>query len=344
MKRLFYIVIKFLCKVSYPIYFGKMDIVGMEHIPVGSPFIYAPNHSNAFLDALVIGSNSPVTSHYITRSDVFKRPTLWFLEALNMIPIYRMRDGIASLAQNEKIFNICQNILLANKSFLIFPEGSHGDVDYLRPLTKGIVRMAFDSQEKMEKDIYIVPVGMNYFKRLNPRHKMIMKFGKPINVGSYLALYQENNAKGYNKLREDIAAGMRDCLIIPDQDEQYEQRRKVFTRENEKLGFDELRRRAAALEVSEEKTYPGLKSIATLLSVFNLGPLLLIHTILKNKVKDIVFYSSIKHVIGLFLLPVWWALIYLTFWLIGGWMWGLSAVAVSIIMLFLRQSLLRLTD
>ena len=47
--------LKILAKLSIPFYFSSVEINGKENIPKECrPIILAPNHQNAFLDAIVI--------------------------------------------------------------------------------------------------------------------------------------------------------------------------------------------------------------------------------------------------------------------------------------------------
>ena len=39
----------------------------------------------------------------LTRSDVFGGPLQWFLDAMEMLPIYRLRNGYSNLKKNEEI-------------------------------------------------------------------------------------------------------------------------------------------------------------------------------------------------------------------------------------------------
>lgn len=341
MKRLFYIFIRSFIGLSYKFYFNRIEYIGEELIPRGKPFIFASNHQNAFMDAFVIGCLGPVTSHYLTRSDVFKGPFVWFLHALNMIPIYRIRDGRDQMAMNDQVFEIVKGLLLKRKSVTIFPEGNHGEFHYLRPLSKGTARIALDSQDSIDEPVYIVPVGLNYFHHRRPRRKLIIHYGEKIDVSSYKELYLENKQKAYRKLKEDLTERMRSCLVIPDP-EQYEERRKVFTRKNEELNFKQIREKASRIEVEDERSYSWPKFLTEFLIIFNFGPLLLIRWVLTNKVKDVVFFASLKHFLGAFTFPIWWLILFLGFGLPFGWLWGGVAIGVSIVMLYLRQGLVRL--
>ena len=94
MKALFYKIIILLLKSYNRFYFRRIRIYGQEHIPKKGGVIFSPNHQGAFLDPLLVGTScgSKVTS--LTRSDVFGGPFQWFLDALKMLPVYRIRRWI----------------------------------------------------------------------------------------------------------------------------------------------------------------------------------------------------------------------------------------------------------
>ena len=83
-----YFLVKNIGKVCVPLFFGRLEINGREHIPKDHSFIIAPNHQNAFLDAILMGVYLRKPVHFLTRSDVFVPPFLGVLHSLNMMPVY----------------------------------------------------------------------------------------------------------------------------------------------------------------------------------------------------------------------------------------------------------------
>ena len=123
-KRLVYQMVRYYCRFLARLFFGKVEILGQENIPKGQPVIYSSNHQNAFMDALIIGCLSPKTAYSVTRSDVFKKQFQWFMDAINMIPIYRIRDGFSQLAKNEETFRKIDACLSQGHALTVFSEGN----------------------------------------------------------------------------------------------------------------------------------------------------------------------------------------------------------------------------
>ncbi len=345
MKRLVYFIVKRVTRISVGMFFSRLEIVGTENIPRNKPLIFAPNHQNAFLDAFMVGSISPVGIHYLTRADVFNNPFRWFLDALQMMPIYRIRDGFGQLSQNAGVFEACRILFSQTKSVLIFPEGNHGENYYLRPLTKGISRLALESQEELkDKELWIQPVGLNYFDLRRPRRKASVVFGKPIRVSDYMATYHEKKPKALKDLRDDVFTRMKECMFIPDNDEKYEIRKSWLIQRKEHLDFQEMKTFLSEVEEAApvKKKYPVLGYIGKLLGVVNYPPLFLMKFLLGKKIKDIVFTASIKWGVALFMYPLWWIIIFGIVTTIFGIKIGLVSTATVISLLYLRQELLKL--
>lgn len=346
MKEIFYFWIRYTARFSLYCYFSKVEIVGADRIPRGKPLLFAPNHQNAFLDAFVVGGVSPVGIHYLTRADVFSKKFMWFMEAMHMMPIYRMRDGYGKLSQNAGVFEACQKLFSKGKSVLIFPEGGHGEPYYLRTLTKGTSRLAFESQEALgdDKELWIQPVGLNYFDHKKPRRKAIFVFGEPIRVNDYMESYQTQKAKALRNLRDEVEKNMTDSMIIPHDDEHYEERVAALTQENEKYPFEELKEKLEKLEIKGEpkKPRPVFRKIGQFLGIFNFPPLLLISSLLKNKIKDPVFTASIKWAVGLFGFPLWWWFVFFTVSFFQGYQVGTIVSLSLVVLLFIRQEFVKM--
>lgn len=335
--RFFYATVKIFFRLALKVYFKKIAIDGIENVPRNQPVLFTPNHQNAFLDAFLVGAFSPVPLHFLTRSDVFKWWSKPILKSVNMIPIYRIRDGYSKLNENEAIFESCKNLFRNNKSILMFAEGNHGEHHYLRPLTKGAARLALTSQQVIANEIQIVPIGLNFFSHRKPASKVIIVFGKPIAVSDFVNRYQENSGKGLIEMRDAIASGMKSTLLIPDETSDYQKQKKfLFHSSHEKLTFQQLKVLTSNQNLEAEKSSSHL-----LAKIFNPVPYLLIAGIL-GKVQDVVFHSSIKFSAGLALFPLWWIFSFLFVQLYFGIIWAAIVVLCMILTLFIGYKWFRL--
>ena len=314
-------VARFVIRISLKIYFKEIQVEGREHVPTDSPILFTANHQNAFLDAFLVGAFSPAPVYFLTRSDVFTWWTKRLMKLIHMMPIYRIRDGYAKLTRNEAVFDLCGKLFSQKKSVLIFAEGNHGEHHYLRPLTKGAARLALQSQIK-NKDLKIVPVGLNYFDHQQPNSKVIVVFGEPIPVENYVANFQKNSGAGLIELREAISSGMKSALVIPEKTDDYELiKKETFRKENEKLSFSELK----SLPVRGGAYKAEKRPFHLISKLLNPIPFLIIWKIISG-VDDIVFHSSLKFVTGMITFPLWWILIFFVF----SWLYGIIIGAVVV--------------
>ena len=344
-KNIIYITYKTIAKYGVHLFYRGITKVGFEHIPdKGTPFIYAVNHQNAFLDAVIVGSISPIPTYFMTRSDVFKPPFDWFLDALKMMPIYRIRDGYSSLSKNDAIFETCKNILEQNKAILIFPEGNHGLEYFLRPLTKGVARIALKSQQEISPSIKIVPVGLNYFNHFHSGNRLIIKYGEPLDMKDYMELFEEHPQKGYRKLMPDIAEAMKSTLIIDEEQSNYTEQKGIFNRANESLSFEDLKSNLNNKELTgkEPSRYPLLAFIGKMFGIFNWPPLALCDYIIKKKTSQSIFQASIRIAMGVLIFPKWLLLCFIIMLVMKGWLWAVGLLAIQIISLIIRRELVRL--
>ena len=342
-KRLVYQMVRYYCRFLVRVFFGKVEIIGQENIPKDQPVIYSSNHQNAFMDALIIGGLSPKITYSVTRSDVFKKQFEWFMDAINMIPIYRIRDGFSQLAKNEETFRKIDMCLSQGHALTIFSEGNHGNNFFLRSLSKGSARMALEAQEKMgHLELQIIPVGLNYFHHQRPLHKISIVYGQPISVKDFIPLYLEQKAKGVNQMKETIDQGMRNCLLIPTESPAYQAQQDLINRNNESWPFEQLREGIALGEGLKTLGKPNkfLYKLGKCLGIFNFGPLWLLQSILSG-IKDIVFYGSMKWAMAMFIFPIWFLLVLGIGSLLIDIQGGLMIVLISILMLFLRQYLIK---
>ena len=115
MQQLFYGFIKIWVRLSLKIFCKKIVIHNPKQLNVAGPLIIAANHPNSFFDAILIGAFMQKPVHFITRGDVFrKRWARSILEQLNMMPIYRIRDGKEKLSLNQQTFDRSVEVLKAN--------------------------------------------------------------------------------------------------------------------------------------------------------------------------------------------------------------------------------------
>jgi 1-acyl-sn-glycerol-3-phosphate acyltransferase len=191
-------------------YYRKIYIEGLENVPQDKRVILAPNHQNALMDALAVLMTQKGQPVFLARADIFKsKRVAWILEGLNILPVYRMRDGRDELGKNNEIFEKAIDVLRDKVTLCLMPEGMQSFKRTLLPLVKGMFRIAFSAQEEFApNEVVIVPVGIDYGDYIHAGSDLSLRFGKPISIMEYLPLYIENQAIALNRLRQRVSDNM----------------------------------------------------------------------------------------------------------------------------------------
>ena len=217
----------FAYKIAYAIviigsrtYFKKFKYQGKEKIPKNAGIIYAVNHQNAFLDAIVIATQTDAPLNFLARADIFKKKIAnKILRNFYMLPVYRQRDGVNTIEKNKITFDDCHEILNQKGNLVIFPEGNHNYKKTLRPVKKGLARIALGTLSKFGKEtpLYIIPLGIDYESHFKMNSDILLNVGEPIKVSDHYSKFIENSVDAINKLTLKIAEDL-ESLIINIQD------------------------------------------------------------------------------------------------------------------------------
>jgi glycerol-3-phosphate O-acyltransferase / dihydroxyacetone phosphate acyltransferase len=189
----------------------------MHYLPEHKPVLLISNHSNAFMDAILMTSFLPKPSYYLARGDVFKHKIArWLLNKINTYPIYRQQEGMENMSKNDETFALCNLLLRQRKTIVIYPEAICVQERRLRKLKKGTARIAFGAEELMNYTlgVEIVPVGINYTDPKKFRSEVYLKYGPPIQVSEFIELYKTNKALAINQLTAAMDKALKELLII----------------------------------------------------------------------------------------------------------------------------------
>jgi 1-acyl-sn-glycerol-3-phosphate acyltransferase len=193
-----------------------MNVIGRENIPENKPVIFIGNHQNSFLDALHVVNNTGHFVHFLTRAEAYGNPLLdRFFHSLNMLPVYRARDGFGTIKRNEQIFEECYERLAQNDALLVFAEASHVMERRIRPLSKGFTRIVFGAEEKYnwDLDLQIVPVGISYGSHRKSRTPVRIEFGEAVPALQYRQEYQNDERDAAQKLKMNIATRLKNLTL-----------------------------------------------------------------------------------------------------------------------------------
>ena len=220
-KHLLYGTLRPIVRLGARVFMRRLVITGLENFPKDKPVILISNHQNAMLDPVLICVFTPKQLHWLARADVFKNPLVKkILSRLNMMPVYRERDGVDNIREeNQKIFEECFRRLSKNAVVAMFPEGGHRGRKQLSPFKKGVGRLSLGAMEFLgDKDIYILPVGLDYSGYYDYHPEFYLEVGSPISLKPF---YEKSKVDFNGAMNDLIAKGTEELqnLMIDVKDE-----------------------------------------------------------------------------------------------------------------------------
>lgn len=186
-----YKLLKIASRIAIHFYCRDIRITNQQLLYSNGPLLLAVNHPNSFLDAVILATLFEQPVHSLARGDAFNKKWIAaLLRGLNMLPVYREREGQEHVHKNYSTFDSCINLFKQGGIVLIFTEALCENEWHLRPLKKGTARLAAMAWQQ-GIPLKILPIGINYssFKLLGKNMH--------INIGSFIdqPLNAENNGK-----------------------------------------------------------------------------------------------------------------------------------------------------
>ena len=214
---------RFWVNASYRyIYYRNVLVRGRHRFKSTDPIIFAPNHQNALMDALVFVTSLRQQPIFLARADIFQGGIItWILNFLKIMPVYRIRDGYENLGKNTEVFDRCTEILKTGHSLCMFPEGNHNDKRFFRPLKKGLARIAFEAENQCDfkLGLKIIPTGIDYSSYSNVRGRLTVSFAEPITITDLKDLYRSDPQRAMRELNRRITENIEPHMIeIPWED------------------------------------------------------------------------------------------------------------------------------
>lgn len=209
----------------FKLWYKDITIIGKKNLDRKTPTILAINHQNTAMDPLVLCGTIFRQITWLARADLYnKKALLPIFHCFKILPIFRQRDGIKSLENNDLVFEKVVDVISHKKLVGLFPEGTHWGFRRLRQTRKAIPRIVLMAEEKnnFDMDININPIGIYYEDYISIRSNLFIKIGEPIPMRQYFATLKENPQVAENEIRDALEDGMRKCMLdIPQTDERY---------------------------------------------------------------------------------------------------------------------------
>jgi len=318
--KVFYYPLKIFVFILGNLYFRQIKITGHKNLPAKGPVILAINHQNALLDALLISALFRRNTFFITRGDIFRSPVInKILRGLKMLPVYRLRDGYFGIKRNDETFETSRKKLLEGRVIGIFPEGSHSLLYRIRPLKKGVARLAFITEDaaNFSSGLMVVPVGIQYESHFGPDGRVLISIGEPIKTADFKDAYSSNQNHANEQFLHVLSEKMKTLVIDiqGDYNEIYKQfsEKRIFRNDlTDQLWADKALVQAiennTPFTLVSEKVPLYKKAISTIWRpiwvLISFIPKFLVDMLVRKYTKDPHYFGTMRFIYSIFLYPI----------------------------------------
>lgn len=205
-----------LVRLALRIYFKRIEVTGLEHVPRDTPVIFVLNHPNALVDPVFLLCLAPREVSFLAKAPLFRMPVIGSLvRALDSLPVYRHQDQGQDVTKNEETFIAARKLLARGGTIGICPEGVSHDAPGLKPIKTGAARISLAAVATQEvKNLKIVPAGLYYTSKTSFRSSALLYFGEPIEVQP-VALEPDGTPprEAVRRLSSEIEAALRAVIL-----------------------------------------------------------------------------------------------------------------------------------
>ncbi len=179
------------------IFFRHVEVAGREYVPESGAVVLTGNHPNSLLDPVMIAVTCGRLVRMAAKEPLFRGPLLPILWVLGAVPVRRRQDQVAGAAEdapvegapervdNSAAFDALTDILRDGDAFAIFPEGISHTRPELAPLKSGAARIVLGAAAQ-GVPVTLVPCGLSYRRRDRMRSRVLVHYGKPIDLKPFL--------------------------------------------------------------------------------------------------------------------------------------------------------------
>lgn len=187
----------------------RVDAHGIERVPGAGPVLLVANHSS-LLDPPLCGAVLPRQISFLAKAELFRIPLFgWLLRRLNARPVRREGSDAGALRESLRVLG-------EDRALLVFPEGTRGPDDRLRPFKSGAGMLAVLSGAT------VVPVRVSGSWRAWPKGrrlprptKITVTFGPPLRFERRDDVDRKEQYEAASRVMTDALARLMDTSIPP---------------------------------------------------------------------------------------------------------------------------------
>lgn len=249
------------------IYFQRIEVTGVEHVPLNTPVIFVLNHPNALVDPVFLFSLAPRPVSFLAKAPLFRMPIIGYLvKALDSLPVYRRQDEGEDVSKNQETFVAARDLLARGGTIGICPEGVSHDAPGLKPIKTGAARISLAAVATGEvSELKIVPAGLYYTSKTRFRSDALLYFGNPIAVAP-VQLEPDGTPPrdAVRHLSSQIEKALREVILDAKHEEELQttaRAERIFSSASNGDGEPESLKDELRLQQRFIKAYPILQSL-----------------------------------------------------------------------------------
>ena len=249
------------------IYFQRIEVTGVEHVPLDTPVIFVLNHPNALVDPVFLFSLAPRPVSFLAKAPLFHMPIIGYLvKALDSLPVYRRQDEGEDVSKNQETFVAARKLLARGGTIGICPEGVSHDAPGLKPIKTGAARISLAAVSTGEvSELKIVPAGLYYTSKTRFRSDALLYFGNPIAVAP-VQLEPDGTPPrdAVRQLSSQIEKALREVILDAKHEEELQttaRAERIFSSASNGDGEPESLKDELRLQQRFIKAYPILQSL-----------------------------------------------------------------------------------
>jgi glycerol-3-phosphate O-acyltransferase / dihydroxyacetone phosphate acyltransferase len=197
------------------IFYRRVDIVGLEHVPAAGGLVVAANHQNGLVDPMMVLAAVPRPLRPLAKSTLFRHPLIApFLHLARAVPIYRREDAGGRPVDNAETFRAVVGALRGGEAILIFPEGVSQPEPALMALRTGAARMLLEADAAGAGGVALLPVGLVLHEPGRFRAgRALLLVGAPVETADCVALHAVDPVGAVHRLTDRLTAALRRQIV-----------------------------------------------------------------------------------------------------------------------------------
>ena len=198
------------------LFFHRIEVKGSHTVPTSGPVIFAANHPNMLMDALVLATSQPRKLSFLAKATLFHSPLLGrFLAMVGVLPVYRGSDNHGETGKNVLTFGACFELLENGGAVALFPEGVSHVRQAVLPLKTGCSRIALECEERNDFNlgITVIPAGLYYSAPAIFRSDILVVFGPILDPADYFEHYRSEPQEAVREMTADLERRLRKLTL-----------------------------------------------------------------------------------------------------------------------------------